>query len=478
MGGGEGDLLVLQGRDGDIEVLLLGSVSHGELHGAGVDAHAEVELRADAAVILALLGAAVPGGDVHALDGVDAARAVYGDDRDAVLGDHGFGGHVDMDGLRLILVQDGDADGVHVLPDGKALAGVLQHQHDLRVALGGVGIHGRDHQELGRLPGGEGQAVFLSGIALLGGLRHGPVVLLLGHGAQAQTGEGIAPLQLLPVRDRAGVAVAGRAQRRGTGGGRGVAALRPRALLHLAGGPGDGVLRTGVNGVSGVGLLVLRDDGVAVLVQLRRRNGGHRVAFAIHQLRAAVLVDHLAELVFVLCGLDLLHAVGIPDQVDDGFRAENDLRVDVLLIDLNGIVHIVAGAEVDDLQRDLRLPAQIACALDGDKELLRAFFTGHIARFRDEEPVFAVPEFLRYGQLDILRGVDPFVDLLRGVGQSTLAALEHHQQRQQESEGVSEDSFHEVSPPLSDTTDCEEMWNGKARLRSPACHPSEASRTE
>ena len=50
------------------------------------DTHGEIELGAHAAVLVALRGAAAPGAELHALDGVDAALSGDGDGRHAVFG--------------------------------------------------------------------------------------------------------------------------------------------------------------------------------------------------------------------------------------------------------------------------------------------------------------------------------------------------------------------------------------------------------
>ena len=445
MGGGRTDLLVLQRRDGDVEVLLLRTVVHWDLHSAAGDTHGEIELGAHAAVLVALRGAAAPGVELHALDGVDAAGAGDGNDRLAVLGGDRFRRHGDGDGLRLILVKNRDGHGVYVLADGPAITGVFEHQQDLSVALRRLGIQRGDHQEFGVLPGLEAQSIFPAGVAVLCGGGHVLAELvprhegLLGH---------IGSRQRLPVGDRAGGRVPGRQQRRWAG------ELRfcpfgcfVRGFPVVRRGFGLRLIRRSF------GLRLIRrsfglrlGDGIAVLVHRGGADAADHTALTVHDVRAADLIEDLAHVVLA-AQLDFFLPVGVLGQLHHGEIRDGGLRRDLFLIDLHGVVHVVLGGQVDDLQGHIGLRIQVACPLDWDVELFAALFAGAPVGVGDEEPVFTVRERLRHGQLDLLRRIDRLVDLVHGVGHARLAGPEQNQDGKQHGQRSFTKSSHRESTP-------------------------------
>ena len=445
MGGGGADGLIVQSGDGHIEVLLLRAVVDRDLHGATGDAHREIELGPDAAVFVALRGAAAPGAELHALDGVDAAGAGDGNDRLAVLGGDRFRRHGDGDGLRLILVNNRDGHGVYVLADGPVLTGVFEHQQDLSVALRRLGIQRGDHQEFGVLPGLEAQSIFPAGVAVLCGGGHVLAELvprhegLLGH---------IGSRQRLPVGDRAGGRVPGRQQRRRAGElrfcpfgcfVRGFPVVRRGFGLRL-------IRRSfGLRFIRrGFGLRL--GDGIAVLVHRGGADAADHTALTVHDVRAADLIEDLAHVVLA-AQLDFFLPVGVLGQLHHGEIRDGGLRRDLFLIDLHGVVHVVLGGQVDDLQGHIGLRIQVACPLDWDVELFAALFAGAPVGVGDEEPVFTVRERLRHGQLDLLRRIDRLVDLVHGVGHARLAGPEQNQDGKQHGQRSFTKLFHRESTP-------------------------------
>ena len=445
MGGGRTDLLVLQRRDGDVEVLLLRAVVHWDLHSAAGDAHGEIELGAHAAVLVALRGAAAPGAELHALDGVDAALSGDGNNRLAVLGGDRFRRHGDGDGLRLILVKNRDGHGVYVLADGPALTGVFEHQQDLSVTLRRLGIQRGDHQEFGVLPGLEAQSIFSAGVAVLCGGGHVLAELLPRH--EGLLGH-IGSRQRLPVGDRAGGRVPGRQQRRRAGELRFCpfgcfvrgfpVVLRSFGLRLIRRSFGLRLIRRGLGLRFG--------DGIAVLVHRCGADAADHTALTVHDVRAADLIEDLAHVVLA-AQLDFFLPVGVLGQLHHGEIRDGGLRRDLFLIDLHGVVHVVLGGQVDDLQGHLGLRIQVACPLDRDVELFAALFADAPVGVGDEKPVFTVRERLRHGQLDLLRRIDRLVDLVHGVGHARLAGPEQNQDGKQHGQRSFTKVFHRESTP-------------------------------
>ena len=208
--------------------------------------------------------------------------------------------------------------------------------------------------------------------------------------------------KLLPVRHGAGKAVSGLTQR--LGGGR--LGLRPLACLgsgvllqHGRVSPG---LRLG--GSFRLGLVRRRLNGIARLVQ---RGGGqiaHRVALGVHHLGAALIIDGLAQLVLLHRGI-LLLVRGVLHHVEHGHIAHVKTLLRMRPEDLGLVVHVVAGGQVDQLERDLPFPVQIAGALDRNVNLIFAVLTDDNGVLADKEIVRAVLQLCRDGQYDPLGGV-------------------------------------------------------------------------
>ena len=167
MGSGILQLRLGHSAQGHIEVLRRGAVPNRDLHGTAGDAHGEIQIGADAAVILAHDGGTAPGGQMHADNVVDAARTGHGDAGLAVLRAYRGLGHADHHGLRLVLILDDN--GAELIGFGDLLVAVwvLEHQHKLAVAVRGFGVQRRHNQVLGLLARVEVQPEGSAGIGVL-----------------------------------------------------------------------------------------------------------------------------------------------------------------------------------------------------------------------------------------------------------------------------------------------------------------------